>query len=69
MPGKKKDGRGGPRVGSGRPRKPASEKQRHSVAVSLTNAEYRKLGDASGHEPLGVYVRRLVLRHLARRKK
>ena len=68
MPAKKKNGRGGPRVGSGRPRKLASEKQKHSVAASLTDAEYRELGEAAGREPLGAYLRRLVLRHLARRK-
>jgi len=69
MPVKKKNGRGGPRVGAGRPRKPASEKQRHYVAASLTEAEYRELGEAAGRDPLGAYVRRLILRHLARRKK
>ncbi len=69
MPVEKKNGRGGPRVGSGRPRKPVSEKQRHSVAASLTDAEYRKLREAAGREPLGAYVRRLVLRHLARRRR
>ena len=56
-------------MGSGRPLKPASEKQRHSVAASLTDAEYRKLTEAAGREPLGAYVRRLILRHLARRRK
>jgi hypothetical protein len=65
----KKNGRGGPRMGSGRPRKPVSEKQRHSVAASLTDAEYRELTKAAGREPLGAYVRRLILRHLARRRK
>jgi hypothetical protein len=69
MPANKKNGRGGPRMGSGRPRKPASEKQRHSVAASLTNAEYRELGEAAGREPLGTYLRRLILRHLARRRR
>ena len=69
MPAKKKNGRGGPRMGSGRPRKPATEKQRHSVAASLTDTEYRELGEAAGQEPLGTYLRRLILRHLARRRK
>jgi hypothetical protein len=69
MPVKKKNGRGGPRMGSGRPLKPTSEKQRHSVAASLTDAEYRELMKAAGREPLGAYVRRLILRHLARRRR
>ena len=69
MPVKKNNGRGGPRMGSGRPRKPASAKQRHYVAASLTDAEYRELGEAAAREPLGAYVRRLILRHLVRRRK
>jgi hypothetical protein len=65
----KKNGRGGPRVGSGRPKKVTGEKQRHAVSAKLTDAEHRKLSEAAGREPLGTYVRRLILRHLARRKK
>ena len=69
MPGKKRDGRGGPRVGSGRPRKKASTKQRHGIGLTVTGAEFRQLEDLADGEPLGTYVRRLVLRHLARKRK
>ena len=56
-------------MGAGRKPKPVSEKQRHSVAASLTDAEYRELAKAAGREPLGAYVHRLILRHLARRRR
>lgn len=69
MPTKKRNGRGGPRVGAGRPRKEASEKQERTVSASFTEIEYRELENAAGREPLGTYVRRLILRHLARRRK
>ena len=67
MPARKRDGRGGPRVGAGRKPKPVHEKQDRSVTVNLTGREYRELQDAAAREPLGPYVRRLLLRHLARR--
>lgn len=56
------------RLGAGRPPKPASKRQRHSVTAKLTDAEFRALTEAAGGELLGVFLRRLVLRSLARRK-
>lgn len=69
MPERKGKGRGGPRVGAGRKPKPAHEKKRHAVTVNLTEAEHSELRSAAAREPLGAYARRLILRHLARRRK
>ena len=69
MPAKTRKGRGGPRVGAGRKPKPAHEKKGHAVTVNLTEAEHSELRSAAAREPLGTYLRRLILRHLARRRK
>ena len=69
MPAKKRKGRGGTRVGAGRKPKPAHEKKGHAVTVNLTEAEHSSLSSAAAREPLGAYVRRLILRHLARRRR
>jgi hypothetical protein len=68
MAQKKKRGRGGPRPGAGRPSKPTDERQSERVLVSLTPEEKRALAAAAGEEPLGSYVRQLLVRHLARRQ-
>jgi hypothetical protein len=57
------------RPGSGRPPKPPGEKQSEKLMVTLTPSERRKLEAAAGDEPLGTYLRRLVLRSLARTKR
>ena len=57
------------RPGAGRKPKPRDQKQGHTVASSFTDAERAELAQAAGDEPLGTYVRRVVLRHLARRKR
>ena len=69
MPTKKRNGRGGARVGAGRKPKPVSEKQSEVISVKLTRHERGELEDAAGHTTLSAYVRRLILRHLARRRK
>ena len=56
-------------MGAGRKPKPASEKQSRLVMVSLTPDEHRGLREAASDEPIGTYVRRLIQRHLARRRK
>jgi hypothetical protein len=61
--------KGGARLGAGRKPLPLDQKQRHRVVALLTDAELKALDDAAGDEALGTYVRSLVLRHLARRKK
>jgi hypothetical protein len=68
MTRRKHKGRGGARPGSGRPPKPAAEKQRNAVMIRLTDAEREALEGAAGGEPLGVFLRRLVNRYLARRR-
>ena len=57
------------RPGAGRKPKPRAEKQSRSVTLALTEAEHAALRKAARDEPLGTYVRELVLRHLARRRK
>ena len=69
MKSKTKTGWGGPRPGSGR--KPISEAERRSkrLMVNLSEDEHDELRRAAGDEPLGGFVRRLILRYLARRRK
>lgn len=69
MPAKKRNGRGGARMGAGRKPKPASERQDHHVTLNLTSKEHDMLSEAAGEQSLASYVRQLVLRHLARRRK
>lgn len=56
-------------MGAGRKPKLVDEKQGHHVTLNFTGTEHRELSDAAQREPLASYVRRLVLRHLARRRK
>lgn len=65
----RKGGRGGVRQGSGRPPKPVEEKQARRVMVNLTEAEHAELLDAADGQPVGGFVRRIVLRYLARRRR
>jgi hypothetical protein len=53
----------------GRRPKPRGEKQGERVMLNLTRGERAALEAAAGREPLSSYVRRLVLRSLARRMK
>jgi len=69
MSAKKRNGRGGARMGAGRKPKPAAEKQSEVISVKLTRDERKELEGAAGDLTLSAYVRRLILRHLARRKK
>lgn len=63
------DKRGGARPGAGRPPKPVNERQRHSVTAKLSDEELRELKRAAKDEPLGSYVRSLIVRHLVRRRR
>ena len=56
-------------MGAGRKAIPAHERRGHAVTANLTEREYRELRQSAAREPLGAYIRRLILRHLARRKK
>jgi len=49
-------------------KKAASEKQRQRIMLTLTDRERRELEQAAEGEALGTFVRRIVLRYLARRK-
>jgi len=60
---------GGARPGAGRKPKPPGEKQSEKVQAAFTPAELRKLREAAGEKPVGSYLRKLVLRHLARRRR
>lgn len=61
--------RGGRRTGAGRPPKPPEERRARSVAISLTGAEYEGLRELADGEQLAVYVKRLVVRHLQRKRR
>ena len=60
--------KGGARPGAGRKPAPPDVKQRNRVTVILTDAEHGALVDAADEMPLGSYVRRVLVRHLARRR-
>jgi hypothetical protein len=53
----------------GRPPKRPEERQRHTLAVRLTDAEYEEIEEAAEGKPLGAFIRRIVVRYLARRRK
>lgn len=65
----KKTGRGGARVGAGRKPKAVEDRQRNRATVSLTDEEYEELEAAAGDESIGTFLRRVVLRYLARQRK
>ena len=69
MPAKKRNGRGGARVGAGRKPKPETERRSETVSTKLTKGERADLEGAAKGESLSDYVRRLVIRHLARKRK
>jgi hypothetical protein len=56
-------------MGAGRKPKPAIEKQSEVISVKLTRDEREALESAAGQTTLSAYVRRLIVRHLARRRK
>jgi len=62
-------GRGGMRPGAGRKPKPAKERLRNRVMFSLSDAEFDALEKARGGESMSAFLRRMVLRSLARRRK
>jgi hypothetical protein len=57
---------GGARPGAGRKPKPASEKQSEKFMATFTPSEAQALRRAAGTEPVGTFLRRLVVRHLRR---
>ena len=52
----------------GRKPKRAADKQSERAMVTFTPGEWRDLKKAAGDDPVGTFMRRIVLRHLARRK-
>ena len=56
------------RPGAGRKAKPTHERLRNRVMFTLTDEEFEALMEATGHEPVSAYLRRLVVRHLARHR-
>lgn len=56
------------RPGAGRKPLPLEVKQRNRVLLNLTDGEYKQLLEAAGNEPASAYARRVLVRHLARRK-
>ncbi len=57
------------RPGAGRKPLPLAKRLRNRIMFAVTDEELRDLEEASGDEPLSAYLRRLVRRHLARRRK
>jgi hypothetical protein len=52
----------------GRPPKLPSERQSERAMVTFTRAEYREVLKAAARQPVGTFIRELVLRSLARRR-
>lgn len=69
MPRETKRRWGGPRPGSGRKPLPSSEKLDQRVTVNLTSREHAELLEAAGEESPSSFLRRLLNRYLARRRK
>lgn len=69
MAAKKRTGPGGPRVGAGRKPLPEDERRDASVFVRFTRQEMRDLERAAEGKPLASFIRGLVLRFLARRRR
>lgn len=69
-PVKKKNGRGGPRPGAGRPRGPGHKVRHNRVTLLLTDDEIAKLQRWAEERdlPLGTVAYEIVGRALARRK-
>ena len=61
--------KGGWRPGSGRKSKPLDEKTRNRVGLGFTDAEISELREHALDEPLATYIRRLVLKHLERKRR
>jgi hypothetical protein len=53
----------------GRPPKRPEERQSHTLAVRLTEDEYEELKEAAEEKPLGAFIRDVLRRYLARRRK
>lgn len=64
----KRAGWGGPRPGSGRKPLPSGQRRSRRIMVNLTEEEAREVEEAAGDASVSDYIRRLVLRHLARRR-
>ena len=60
---------GGTRPGSGPKPKPRDMKQSNKIMVSLTDAELDELRETVGDQKLATYIRDLLLKHLARRRR
>jgi len=68
MPSKMTNGRGGARPGAGRPPLPAAKRRRNAVSVVFTDGERAAVARAAGREPVAVFIRRVVLASVRRRK-
>ena len=53
----------------GRPKSPPHERLRNRVTVGLNDAELEQLESAAGHDSPSSYLRRLLLKHLAAKKR
>lgn len=65
----KRTGRGGPRPGSGRKPIDPTERKSVRVLVRLREAEAEELERLAGDEGLSTYIRRVLQRHLDRKRR
>ena len=65
----KRNGRGGARPGSGPKPKPVAERRRNRVVLNLTDEELRALRKAAAGQQIGAFIRDILFRSLARRRR
>jgi hypothetical protein len=62
-------GRGGARPGSGPKPRPPAELRRNRVVLLLTDAELREVQKAAGRQSPSAWIRGVIARAVARRRK
>jgi hypothetical protein len=64
-----KERRGGTRPGAGRKPLPPSERLRNRIMIALADDEFEALERARGSETVSGFMRNLLIRHLAARRR
>ena len=64
-----KSKKGGARKGAGRKPKAQEERRGKSVGIRFTILELLQVEDAAAGKPISTFLRKIVLRYLARRRK
>ena len=65
----KRNGRGGARPGAGAKPKALAERRRNRVVLNLTDSELREVRKAAAGQQMSAFIREILFRSLARRRK